>query len=417
MINEARRDFGNPTVEFIQVQGHPTKVDLSKDATQAIYGADTIGVIDKTDGWIVDEGIVYDNTICTIKNLPNTDILVNNFANWDLILLDRNLNEKGKLKGGFAGEPSNYRNIQTRNAEDDKFILWLSHPDHLSIVRTNNLSSNEIRNFWKFNDNRVTPIACAISPSGKKLVGISRLGGVHILHYYEGSDQVVMYKQEDIHQKCTEWESLEISYDQDCFLLGGNDQRGSAYVLVLTLNEEANLITEKVLPSLRSVSCIKRHSEGDVYFAGGHRGVNILFYHKKQLHVLRDINVNLDAFIKDISFNHGTQELFAATGTDKIVVLNFSNESTRPARLAARPIPIVRQRRKLGETIQRSSSQPVSPRPIKVESARAEPIKAEPLSSSVIYPPQGLPRQEPRHLPDFNEFTIRQLSLPNSNQR
>lgn len=402
MINEAKRDFGNPTLEIIPVQAQPTKIDVAKDGREAIYGGDSIGMIQKRDGWIIDEGILFDNKTCTLKHLPNGDVLVNNFSNWDLVLLDQFLNEKGKLRGGYSGEPNNFRQIQTRNSEDDNSILWLSHPDHLSIVRTNNLSSNEIRNFWKFNGIRVNPIACAISPSGKRLVGISKLDNSHILHFYEGSDQVVMYKQEDIHPRCTEWESLEISYDQDMFLLGGSDGRGTAYVIALSLNDEANLVAERTLPNLRSATSLRRHNQGDVYFVGGYRTIGILFYNKRQLHILRDVSISIEGFVRDLSFNTGSQELYGVTGTDKAFVVNFSNEATRPIKSVNRPVVSPRQRRRLGDTLNRSPSQNNLFR------------QADSLATSTRNTVQTRIGAEPRYLAQFNEFSIRQLKLPNS---
>lgn len=403
MIAEARRDFGNPTMEVIQVASQPSKVEIAKNASQVIYGTDNIGVLQKREGWLIDDGIVFDNKTCTLKSLPNGDFLVNNFSTWDLVLLDQNLVEKGKLRGGYSSEPMNYRQLHTRNSEDDNFILWMSHPDHLSIVRTSNLSSNEIRNFWKFDGNRVIPIACAISPSGRKLVGISKLGSIHVFHYYEGSDQVVMYKQDDIHQRCTEWESLEISYDQDACLLGGSDGRGTAYVIALTLNDEASLITERTIPNARSITSLRRHNQGDVYFAGGYRSINILFYNKKQLHILRDINITLDVIIRDLSFNPTTQELYGATGTDKIVLVDFSNPGSRPQKSSMRPMPIQRTRKRLGDGMSRSPSQ----------NSLMRPVQTEAVTSSAIYP-APVSRIEPKYSLQFNEFAIRQLNLPNS---
>lgn len=402
MINEAKRDFGNPAVEIIQVQGQPTKVEVSPNASQALYGSDFIGVIQKREGWLLDEGIVFDNRTCTLKVLANGDILVNNFATWDMVLLDHNLTEKGKLKGGYSSEPVNYRAIHTRNSEDDNFILWLSHPDHLSVVRTSNLSSNEIRNFWKFDGNRVTPIACAISRVGKRLVGISKLGATHVLHYYEGSDQVVMYKQEDIHPRCVDWECLEIGYDQDVFFIGGSDGRGNAYVVVLSLNDEANLVTERVVPNVRSISSLRRHSQGDIYFAGGHRFINILFYHQRQLHILRDINLGLDVVARDLAFNANSQELFAATGTDKILAYNFNSQ--RPMKSSNRPLPVLRQKKRLGEGMSRSPSQ----------SALIRPMQTEQVTGSAIYPAQSAAKTDAKYTQQFNDFSIRQLNLPSS---
>lgn len=403
MVADAKKDFGNPTAEFIPVSGFPTKIDVARNGQHAIYGGDSIGLIRKQDGWVMDEGILFENKTSTIKHMNNGEILVNNFDNWDLVLLDQSLNEKGKLNGGSRGEPTNYKNINTRTAEDDSNILWLSHPDNLSIVRTNNLSSNEIKNFWRFNGQRSNPVACAISPSGKKLVGISNCNGTFVLHYYDGTDQVVMYKQDDIHPRCSHWESLEIGYDQDMFLLGGRDSKDNAIVLVLTLDDDCNLLTEKNLPNLRSVSTLRRHSQGDIYFAGGYRSISILFYHKRQLHILNDIAVNIDGFVRDLSFHHQTQELYGVSGTDKVFVLDF-NHSSKPNRAINRPIPGSRPKRKLGAGLSRNPSQS------QLHPGQAQPDARIITSSNVSTRPEA--RSGPKHTAAFNDYGIKQLTLP-----
>ena len=407
MISDAREDFSTPLLEIVPVSGNPTKVDVAKNGQQAIYGGDNIGIMRKQDGWVVDDGIVFDNKTSTIKHLNNGEVLVNNFDNWDLVLLDQNLNEKGKLNGGSRGEPHNYKNINTRTSEDDANILWLSHPDNLSIVKTNNLSSNEIKNFWRFNGNRSNPVACAISPTGKKLVGISNCNGTFVLHFYDGTDQVVMYRQEDIHPRCTFWECLEIGYDQDMFLLGGRDSQNNAMVLAMTLDDDCNLLTEKVLPNLRSVSTLRRHNQGDIFFAGGYKAILILFYRKKIIHVLNDIAIPIEGYIRDLSFNPPSNDLYGVTGTDKAFVLDFTDQSRRPKKSQYKPDVETRNRRKLGPTLSRNPSQS------NIQANNTQPNGRAITSSHG--PSTNEPRISPKHTSAFNDYSIKQLTLPDCN--
>lgn len=401
MVSDAKKDFGTPTVEIVQVSGNPTKIDVAKDGLHAIYGAENISLLRKRDGWVVDDGVLFDNKTCTIKHLQNGDVLVNNFDNWDLVLLDQYMNEKGKLNGSYKGEPYNYKHVNTRNSEDDSNLLWLSHPDNLSIVRTSNLSSNEIKNFWKFNGVRSNPVACAIAPSGKRLVGISNCNGTFVLHYYDGTDQVVMYRQDDIHPRCDHWECLEIGYDQNMFLLGGRDSKDVAMVLALTLDDDCNLITEKTLPNLRNVTTLRRHNQGDVFFAGGHKALSILFYHKRQLHVLHDIALGVDGFVRDLSFHHPTQELYGVNGTDKAFVLDFTSQSNRPYKSNIRPAGETRARKRLGANMSRSPSQ----------SQLHNQPDTRIINASYTDPDQTT-RRNPVHTTAFNDYGIKQLTLP-----
>lgn len=151
MIDEAKKDYGRPVVELFSVDDNPTKIEVSKDGKRVLYGGETVGVADVKGNWIVNDGVVFDNKVCTIKCIENGDILLNNFDTWDMVLLDKNFNEKGRLAGKGRMLPENYKRVRTRNAEDDKHLLWLSGPEHLSIVHTGKFTSDEILNFWAYN--------------------------------------------------------------------------------------------------------------------------------------------------------------------------------------------------------------------------------------------------------------------------
>lgn len=408
MLTEAKRDYGTPQCEFFDVSDSPTKVECSKDGQSILYGGESFGLCSVRNGWVINEGVLYENKCATIKSLDNGDTLVNNFENWDLVLLDKNLAEKGKLSGVGRAVPQNYKKIKTRNSEDEKSLLWLSGPENLSLVNTGNLSSKEIRQFWRYNGRAVEPVACAISPSGRKVVGIGALDKTHTLHYYDGNDSVTVYQREDITDTFLNWECLEIAYDEDIVFIGGGESSNGSYgngvVMALTLNDDCDLVREKVLPGVRSVSAIRRHNEGDVLFAGAMKNIFVLFWHQKQLHILNQIPVAMDKFPRDIAFNPKKNEVYSVFDADKGLVVYFEKGAlnnrgfNKPA-----PNPL-RPKRKLG--------QPIIQEKVIVE----EPTVYDPLNQGYLTYEQRmkLVKKPPRWTNLFRDYQVKQINLPGS---
>ena len=413
MISDARKDFSAPIVEYFNTTGPAAKVEVSKDGLQVFYGGDAIGVLEYKHDWLLNCGIIFKNKCCTLKSLPNGDLLVNDFDTWDLVLIDPNHKEKGKLTGTPGPIPQNYKRIRTRNAEDDKYILWLSGPEHLSVVTIDNLTSNEIRFFWNYLGKNCTPIGCAISPSGKKIVGFGELKNQHTLHYYDGSDSVVIYQQDDIHDKCTFWESLEVSFDEDAFFIGGSNGRTTGYILVMAFNEGLEYITEKTFNEARSISALRRHSEGDIYFAGGINSIYVLFYHDCQLHMLSEISHHEQKLPTDIAFSHLSQELFIVFDTDKGIVFYFDENSIKNRDPGKKPEPNVRRSRTLGKPSGSHNSLQQLPPSVKSEKSTT-PYNPKELEGLNYQQRNTLKKKPPFYPKHFKEFGVRQINLPYS---
>lgn len=407
MIEEAKKDFGKYKLETFDTDDFPTKVEIGKDGSSVFYGGESLGLLKESNGWLTNQGVLFDNRCCTIKALENGELLVNCFETWDLVLLDENLNEKGKLQGTGKSVPSNFKKIKTRNSEDTPNILWLNGPEHLSIVNSQTFTSKEIRQFWKFKNSSVAPVACAISPSGKKIVGIGRNENSHTLHYYDGSDSVTIYQREDITDQVTAWDSLEITYDEDIFFIGGGGQpshtsSGQAYVLAFTFNDGCDLVREKLLPEARTITALRRHTEGDILFAGGFRSIYVLFWHQKQLHSLSQIQVQLDRFCADLAFDFQKNALYAVFDAEKGIVVYFDEEYLNRRQGSGPQKPATpAKRRKLNQAV---SSRPNEPTPY------------DPLNQGYLTYEQrvSLVKKPPRWAKLFQEFRIKQINIPNS---
>lgn len=409
MLSDAKADFGHPIAEVIQMDQVYSKVDASRFNNLVLYAGDAVGLAQTNSGWLVHEGVLFDNKSCTVKCLSNGNYLVNNFDNWNLILLDPHFKEKGKLSGHGSGAPPSYRKVHTRNGDDDEYVLWLNHPEHLSVVKIINFSSSEIRSFWRLGNSIVTPVACCVSANGQKLIGIGQIGNKHTLHYYDGSDAVSLFNQEDIHDKMDEWSALEIDLEQQAFFIaGGQKSTNTGYIVVYSFDEDVNLIKEKRFPNIGSFSVLRRHIDGDIYFAGAMQKIYVLFYHEKLIHELHVITLPIYSPIRDLSFNSNNQQLHVAFETDKVMWINFDEEEVK-SKSQIKPQPSLGyHKRKLG-TNNGPPSATHSQRTIKLEPTPYDPI----AQSSLSYPQRlKLVKKPPQHFNSFKDFSIQQINLP-----
>ena len=139
-----------------------------------------------------------------------------------------------------------------------------------------------------------------------------------------------MYSSVDFHNRCTHWESLEISYDEDVVFLGGSDstlENGSGYLLALTFNDANDLIRDRQFPGSKAISALRRHNEGNILFAGSYRTIYVMFWANKQFHLLNQVNVPIDRLPRDIAHKSIDNELYAVFETDKAVAIYFDENT------------------------------------------------------------------------------------------
>jgi hypothetical protein len=201
------------------------------------------------------------------------------------------------------------------------------------------------------------------------------------------------------------WESLEINYDEDTFFIGGGDDRSNAYLLAFTLNEDADLIRERLLPGRKSISALRRHNEGEILFAGAFKTVFVLFYHQKQFYLLNEVQLPIDRPTRDIAFNPNEAELYTVHDFDKGVVVYFEGKSLNTRNPANNVAPTKRTKRKLGQ------APPAPPAP-----KRLEPTPYDPLNQGYLTYDERLKqvKKPPMHAASFKDFNVKQIQLPNS---
>lgn len=410
MVDEAKRDFGRPLLESVALEDAPSRVEVAADGTRVWWAGQAVGHADTVNGWVVYRGNSVTAKSRTLKSFAGGNILLDTLENSaDLVFLDANYIEKGRLPGAGYGNTLDAAKAKTRCADDEEHILWLSGPEHLSVVNTSAMVSKEIRQFWRLGTRNVTPVACAIGRSGKKILGIGSIDRGFTLHFYDGSDSVVVYKREDVHDRCNRWESLEIGVDEEYAFIGGANENSATpnnsdgCILGLTFDENADAITEHVLPGSGVVSALRRHKEGDILFAGTARSVYVLFYRAKRLHLLNQINVSsvVDRPILDLAYNDQDQILYTANGTNTGAVIYLDQTllgrrqpSNRPA---AQP---PRVKRLIGQ----KPTKPAEITPLIIPNGG--PLTYQQRMAQV--------KKMPVHAANFGEFAIKQIGLPNT---
>lgn len=398
IIMDAQKDFNEAAVEVIELSCPASKTECDLNCQTILYGGDSIGLLSKRQGWLIDDGLLFDNKTCTLKALKNSNYLVNDFDTWSIFTLDQNFIEKAVLRGVGTGAPPNYKSIKTRNSDDDEYVLWWSSQDNLTVIKTSNMSSKEIRDFWKVDGQSSLPLACAISTSGKKIVAITNHNDNFMLLYYEGNDQVVMYCQKDVHPKIVYWNCLEINYDQDFFLVGGSTGERNGALLLLTLNEDCELIGEASIPQIESVNCLRRHSQGDIFFAGGYQTITVLLHRFHQIFVVNQVQLSSGSYLADLTFNHKTWELFGVDGSNHGYLITFNEHSQSIVKSEKMPAKELRKTRKLGiKKLRGSAAFKMS-----ITSEENHSIQTKDGVEEIIAPEK------------YTDYGLKQLSLPDS---
>lgn len=408
MVEEAKADFGRHSVEGFVLEDAPSRVEVAQDGTRVWWAGQAVGHADTVNGWVVHRGNAVSAKSRTLKSFPGGNILVDTLENSaDLVFLDANYNEKGRLAGAGYGNTLEAARAKTRCADDDNHILWLSGPEHLSVVDTSALVSREIRQFWRLATRNVTPVACAIGRSGRKILGIGSIDRSFTLHFYDGSDSVVVYKREDVHERCNKWETLETGVDEEYAFLGGaienqsNPNNSDGCLLSLTFDENADVIAEHILPGSGSISALRRHREGDILFAGATRSVFVLFYRAKRFHLLTEIPLIsvIDRPIQDLAYNDRDQILYTANGSAKGAIIYFDQSLLTRRNPGNKPPPQApRVKRHIGQ------------KPV----AAAIPTQV-PSNGLLTYQQRmAQTKKPPMHTSYFGEYAIKQIGLPNT---
>lgn len=272
----------------LEVDDHPTKIEVSNDGNRIYYGGETFGLLQyDTDGFVVPHGALFKNKISDINPVVRTsnqpadskfqnsrlgDVLVGEFNTWNVLLYDSEMQELGRLnsKAGASNRlPTTYAQFKTTSKMADS-CLWYSGTQNLSVVNTTNYINNELNNFWTMQGRQVEPIGAHLSAKGD-IVGIAKFDqNQHSLHYMsvKNINTVLAYHRTDIFPYCHNWLCVDGSDRGDVFFIGGSstmEQRGgTGYILALSLDENCDVIRWKEFPpstGVFGVQVLKTYSE------------------------------------------------------------------------------------------------------------------------------------------------------------
>ena len=181
--------YSKQLIEKIDFSSKSTKIEVSKDVKTVYYGGDGLGLNNMINLWFIDEGLLAtDFQYCTLKSIQDGKFIINDFRCWDLVMVDRNMEEISRLKGRGTSPPIYYKSISTRTWYDDQYITWLSSPLDVSAVRVSDFTYKTVEGFWLYKNQTVQPLCVVLGKAGDLLVGIGEVNEqTQTLHYYDNN--------------------------------------------------------------------------------------------------------------------------------------------------------------------------------------------------------------------------------------
>jgi len=61
MIFDAKQEFSRTDVMEFECEGYPVKIEVSENLDKIFYAGDGLGLIERRQGWLINEGIVHYN--------------------------------------------------------------------------------------------------------------------------------------------------------------------------------------------------------------------------------------------------------------------------------------------------------------------------------------------------------------------
>lgn len=301
---------------------------------------------------ITSYSLILNLELSLLKSLPNGDVICNDFANWDLVLLDRNFDEKKRLPGTNQGVPDYYRLIKTRSSDDNTHLLHLRGPSELSLVHLPTFTARHIHNFFNFKQEQSLCTALTMDSEGKKIAGLGFIPGsrghqfggfdyvqsqskeLQTVHVFDGGDGVSIFEADEIHQDIEAWICLECSVEGDVFFIGAASKRdfvyGDAYIFALTFDEQAETVAFKKYGSHVGFHCInslRRHPEGNILFAGCQNYLGVILWTDDDFFLITKIRNCVSNPITDICFSENT--IYTVCDHNKGMALYFDDNLIR----------------------------------------------------------------------------------------
>lgn len=163
-----------------------TKIDVSADGHFMFVGGLGVKKINAPTGKVfsvVKQGLPGIK-ISWLKSLVNKELIVQEAKNYDLYILDNDLQIKKKFKG-FGGNYPDKETIRScRFSYDDYMILWMSGMGGLTFLEPGKYEENVVDGFFG-KGKSVMPICAISNKNGDKAIGLSYNNGILKFCYYE----------------------------------------------------------------------------------------------------------------------------------------------------------------------------------------------------------------------------------------
>ena len=354
--------FEKATAERLDFSFKPSKIESIKEGRTILYSGDAIGTIQRENFYYVDKGVSFsDIKVCQMKSLRNGYIILNDLKDWDLVILDSSLREKGRLKGEGGELPFYYKSMNLRSVSHDKFIIWLNEPSSASIVKVPEFTSTHIKNFWVYKGKLAQPYAMVVGSDGTLLVGLGEVEEVmQTLHFYRSPEEfVAVFELGKLFGKgnlgvtpASFFACLEVSLSEDVLFVGGGDNsdlEAVAYLIAFDMKAGMKLAQYAKFPKETGfglVSVIKRHPNSDTLFLGTQKYIVVVEWDGSEFKIISQFENFSSQPPTDFSLEGNV--LFSVADDDVGTVIHFDDSVLRNRDIRLNITRLEKQKMSLG---------------------------------------------------------------------
>ena len=315
-------------------------------------------------------------------------------------------------------------------------MVWLRGQHQLSIVNTHDFSARHIHNFWNFNGSHAHATAVAINAQASKIAGIGFIPqedhSIQTVHVFEGGDGVSIFEAAEIHPDVEAFTCLEVSKDSSTLFLGAAEKsdfsEGDAFIFALSFDENAetlNFARYGVETGFHCINSLRRHSEGNIVFAGCCGWLAVLLYTDNEFFLLNKIRNCVSGPITDITITGDTVACVSDAGKAMMLDFKIKNDTNQKNPKTAKKFEVensqqnLPQNQNLGFLPPPTKSHPPvpgmemtkSPSRMIIKSPSQSGRKVIAMTQQGAHGPQNPPEYPPMAIPN-NQASVRQKQTP-----
>ena len=176
--------FSQYSSSILKLSEPSSRIESSSTGRYIYTSGEFVSRIDRLDSSLASNRI-YKNKAFMIKSLQAGEVVYNEVDTFDLVFLDADNLERGRIKGA-GGEPLTYfKSVYCRSSNDDRFFVWMNGKLSVSVVDCQYLKVRTLPDFWKPTSEAnlyVEPVAVIASADGSVVVGVSEAPNGQFIH-------------------------------------------------------------------------------------------------------------------------------------------------------------------------------------------------------------------------------------------